>query len=338
MVTHSKKKGILGVGDIQNFENNTFDQTERAREPDTTSLPPPLSEMWSLLPGRGYRRRKGKGMGREEGGDDTGAYPTRRCHFCNEVSLIVPPLPPSNSSSHLANSDQWSTNEVRMDETSSASSSLRRSVGTVQEAWYCSSCRCWNRYDAAQIGGMATWDEAMAGVPSQAGPISTTTNSSRSPFCHTCQTNQTLVLSMLASHDFDDEDNEEQQERWSAAIQRRYPPLCKACQPMVQARIEEKDKVARQLIYKSLLERQRQRQRQKGQVLRARTGDSTEGSDEARTRNKPKGRRTNTARGILWLFWTISGLLTSLIGELSSSNLVLLNGKATSIDFETSRK
>lgn len=272
--------------------------------------------MMSFLPGRqGRRWRRRRRKGSDDGEGNSGAYPTRRCHFCNEVSLIVPPLPPSDE-----HQDDLGG--------SSSASTLRRSVGTVQEAWYCSSCRCWNRYDAAQVGGLATWDESMACVasppppPPSSRPLSASAPiKSKSLFCHTCQTNQTLVLSMLASHDAEGESDLDdvghgREREWREALQRRYPPLCKACQPMVQARINERDRMARQLIYKSLLER------------RARKDVQADGSRGPDDEEKTALRGWNGARGFVWLLCTVSGFLVALHGGCS----ILQSGQAMHAD------
>jgi hypothetical protein len=88
-----------------------------------------------------------------------------------------------------------------------------------------------------------------------------TTSSARfpsaSPFCHSCHTNQTLILSIMANAEDTDEMNEEEIQNWQLSLQSRYPPVCDQCQEMVNDRIERADKTARRLIWNSWLSKSR---------------------------------------------------------------------------------
>ncbi|UZJ51031.1 hypothetical protein CBS101457_000351 [Exobasidium rhododendri] len=80
-----------------------------------------------------------------------------------------------------------------------------------------------------------------------------------SPFCHSCQTNQTLILSILANGDITDM-SEEAIHTWKSSLASRYPPVCDSCQGMVEERIRRADKMARRLIWGDWLKKSRARE------------------------------------------------------------------------------
>ncbi|KAK7064357.1 integral inner nuclear membrane protein ima1 [Favolaschia claudopus] len=66
-------------------------------------------------------------------------------------------------------------------------------------------------------------------------------------FCHTCQTNQMLIVNLLANYlDSDDADQGTQTlDGYRESLHLRYPPVCDSCQPAVEEEIRRKDAMAR---------------------------------------------------------------------------------------------
>ncbi|KAI5124150.1 hypothetical protein M0805_000960 [Coniferiporia weirii] len=128
----------------------------------------------------------------------------------------------------------------------------------------CPHCACWNRYDAwGQIIGdePAMRDEQLnvdsflkRGSPDRnhlpslsGGPKS---NADTSLFCHTCRTNQTLLVSLLAAYLPASSDptyatRSAALPAYRAALHTRYPPVCMKCAPAVDAEIARRDEMAR---------------------------------------------------------------------------------------------
>jgi hypothetical protein len=190
-------------------------------------------------------------------------YPIRSCHFCCVESWIVPPHPLQDN-----NGDTTGLSST----IASSSTGPQISTGSVSN-WYCSSCQCWNRADPNEIGGVASWDPKMsndqqnieslqkrATLPASSSDLSVISSRFRtsSSFCHSCQTNQTLILSILANGDTDEMD-EAAIQQWQMSLQARYPPVCDQCRVMVADRVENADKTARRLIWNSWLRKSREK-------------------------------------------------------------------------------
>ncbi|KAK2461636.1 hypothetical protein APHAL10511_006099 [Amanita phalloides] len=124
------------------------------------------------------------------------------------------------------------------------------------------------------------------------------------PFCHTCQTNQMLLLNLLSTYlpSPDSPDYRQRLDRlpeYKLSIYTRYPPVCDACLPAVQDEIRNKDHMARTKALGGWLKES------KGKDNHRRTSISTKGRD--RLSFEMFAWRV---RGILW----ISSLLLALLG------------------------
>ena len=180
-------------------------------------------------------------------------YPEKSCHFCNLSSIIVPPHP---------------KDELKQEQTS-----FSQPLSTGSESnWFCSRCQCWNRYDDNEEGGMKSWESTMADESTSSIRYTNTTNSivsnppinRKSIFCHTCQTNQTLILSMISNYEEEEGDtkasqNQERFKRWRDDLEKRYPPICLDCKDEVQDQLRKADQRARALIWNNLLQKQHTR-------------------------------------------------------------------------------
>lgn len=187
-------------------------------------------------------------------------YPIKQCHFCNVQSHIVPPHPSPSPSS----------NGSEVTSSASASSSFTATISTGTDInWFCSNCQCWNRADASEIGGISSWELKMSDEKQnidslQRRAVSTSSISKQfytpsvSPFCHSCQTNQMLILSILANGDTD-EMNDQEVAQWQLSLEDRYPPVCEVCQEVVKTKIERADKIARRLIWNGWLKRSKEK-------------------------------------------------------------------------------
>lgn len=127
----------------------------------------------------------------------------------------------------------------------------------------CPYCACWNRYDAyGQVIGdePAMRDERLniesfmkRGFPDRNHlPSLSSTKSGTQPsfFCHTCRTNQTLLVNLLAAYLPDPSDPTYASRRaalpaYRESLYARYPPVCATCAPAVDAEIARKDEMAR---------------------------------------------------------------------------------------------
>ncbi|KAH9486593.1 Integral inner nuclear membrane protein ima1 [Psilocybe cubensis] len=76
------------------------------------------------------------------------------------------------------------------------------------------------------------------------------TNYGPGPFCHSCQTNQMLLINLLSNY-LPDEESTEYQSRlemlpaYRESLHARYPPVCDACLPQVEEEIHKKEQMAR---------------------------------------------------------------------------------------------
>ncbi|KAJ7654983.1 Ima1 N-terminal domain-containing protein [Mycena polygramma] len=69
-------------------------------------------------------------------------------------------------------------------------------------------------------------------------------------FCHTCQTNQMLLVNLLANYLPENAGPESDQrmqtlDEYRESLHLRYPPVCESCQPAVEEEIRRKDAMAR---------------------------------------------------------------------------------------------
>ncbi|KAH8119948.1 Ima1 N-terminal domain-containing protein [Phellopilus nigrolimitatus] len=170
----------------------------------------------------------------------------------------------------------------------------------------CPHCGCWNRYDArGQIIGdePAMRDAALnvdsflkRGLPDRNQLPSLSTNAGPSFFCHTCKTNQTLLVNLLGAYlpapdDPSYASRTAQLPAYSASLQRRYPPVCGACAPGVEAEIARRDEMARTRALGGALK-----------VSNGRPGLAGKSNATTPASQKERGTRLGSwrARGVLW--------------------------------------
>ena len=120
-----------------------------------------------------------------------------------------------------------------------------------------------------------------------------TSQHASNPFCHACQTNQTLLINLRAAYLPSPDDPSyasrvAQLPAYITSLQHRYPPICANCAPSVEAEIRKKDEYART--------------RALGGALK----------DSARPRRRPNSDRVpETRRPERLLWWRIQGVLWS---------------------------
>ncbi|KZS95750.1 hypothetical protein SISNIDRAFT_408239 [Sistotremastrum niveocremeum HHB9708] len=124
----------------------------------------------------------------------------------------------------------------------------------------CPTCSCTNRYD--EQGEIMGDEAAMHDETLNAGSFAkrASPNKSRLPttygpgsFCHTCRTNQTLLVNLLSNYlpnpsDPTYESRAASYPSYKESLQQRYPPVCKDCQRMVDEEISKKDYMAQTRI------------------------------------------------------------------------------------------
>ncbi|KAL1762324.1 Ima1 N-terminal domain-containing protein [Schizophyllum commune] len=121
----------------------------------------------------------------------------------------------------------------------------------------CRNCTCWNRFDAH--GEILSSEPAMHEESMNARSFSKRASPSKDrlptqysagQFCHTCQTNQTLLNRMLSNY-LPSEDSPDYKEKlaalpdYQAYAERKFPPLCASCAPAVEELIRQKEQMAR---------------------------------------------------------------------------------------------
>ncbi|KAG1749834.1 Ima1 N-terminal domain-containing protein [Suillus paluster] len=109
----------------------------------------------------------------------------------------------------------------------------------------CPHCDCWNRYDAN--GEIMSDEPAMhdESLNSKSFAKRASPSKDRLPsmygsgqFCHTCQTNQMLLVNLLSNYLPPPHNIRE-------SLHVRYPPVCANCMPAVEEEIRKKDHMAR---------------------------------------------------------------------------------------------
>ncbi|KAF9229116.1 hypothetical protein BS17DRAFT_798739 [Gyrodon lividus] len=121
----------------------------------------------------------------------------------------------------------------------------------------CPHCRCWNRYDAngeIMSDEPAMHDEKLniKSFAKRASPSKDRLPSmySTGQFCHTCQTNQMLLVNLMSSYlphpqHPDYAKRLEQLSAYRESLHVRYPPVCENCFPAVEDEIQRKNQMAR---------------------------------------------------------------------------------------------
>ncbi|KAG1828324.1 Ima1 N-terminal domain-containing protein [Suillus variegatus] len=126
-----------------------------------------------------------------------------------------------------------------------------------QRSFRCPHCDCWNRYDAN--GEIMSDEPAMhdESLNSKSFAKRASPSKDRLPsmygtgqFCHTCQTNQMLLVNLLSNylpppHHPDYAHRLEKLPEYRESLHIRYPPVCANCMPAVEEEIRKKDHMAR---------------------------------------------------------------------------------------------
>ncbi|KAF9566160.1 hypothetical protein CPC08DRAFT_130459 [Agrocybe pediades] len=179
----------------------------------------------------------------------------------------------------------------------------------------CPSCSCWNRYD--EHGEIISDEPAMHEerlnsrsfmkraaprkdrIPTMYGP---------GPFCHTCQTNQMLIINLLSNYLPDPESSEYQSRldmlpAYQESLHIRYPPVCDSCLPQVEEELRSKEQMAR---------------------AKALGGYLSKGKDRKRRVSGTSAEKKELASDVLF-WWKIRGFLwvsslcVSVVGTLSAA-------------------
>ncbi|KAG7099033.1 hypothetical protein E1B28_000913 [Marasmius oreades] len=139
----------------------------------------------------------------------------------------------------------------------------------------CSSCGCWNRYDAN--GEILSYEPAMhdealnsRSFSKRASPSknSLPTMFGKGPFCHTCQTNQMLIVNLLSNYLPEPTDSSYQRRlddlpAYQESLYLRYPPVCGSCLPAVEDEIQRKNSMARSQALGGWLKQTKGKERQR---------------------------------------------------------------------------
>ncbi|KAG5647584.1 hypothetical protein DXG03_008937 [Asterophora parasitica] len=133
----------------------------------------------------------------------------------------------------------------------------------------------------------------------------------KGPFCHTCQSNQLLILNLLSNYLPPPNDPEyvarlEMLPDYRESLQVRYPPVCDTCLPAVEDEIRRKDHMARTKALGGWLKDSKGKERQRR---------VSEGFKE------PEKVTTEViiwrARGVLWATSFVLAVLCNLAGALT---------------------
>ncbi|KAL9934000.1 hypothetical protein V8E36_007082 [Tilletia maclaganii] len=221
--------------------------------------------------------------GRRSG--DLGPYPAAVCHFCRSESRIVPPIAASSPQQQPLRSIH----------------DAPISHGNL-ESWLCSACQCYNRTDRHEHGGMSSWEPAMSeprmnedsfALRATAPPSARLLRDAHqerqardNPFCHTCTTNQTLLMNMLSSYLPDEQDPTYSDAlanlpAYKASLLTRYPLVCDECNQAVQAQLARANDLSKQEALRHFLARGRE-------LHERRTGMYTSGKDKGKGKKRQR--------------------------------------------------
>ncbi|KAG8690905.1 hypothetical protein FRC08_010318, partial [Ceratobasidium sp. 394] len=134
-------------------------------------------------------------------------------------------------------------------------------------------------------------------------------------FCHSCQTNQTLVVSMLSNYLPASSDPSytkllAEYPAYKASLYARYPPVCAGCQPAVDEQIGQKDSMARSSALGGWLEASTRRNNQPG-------ADGGVSGAQAMVRVSKMQVVAWNIRGALWIgtlmWWLYVGIAGSVV-------------------------
>ncbi|KAG5653351.1 hypothetical protein H0H81_000973 [Sphagnurus paluster] len=90
----------------------------------------------------------------------------------------------------------------------------------------------------------------------------------KGPFCHTCQSNQLLIINLLSNYLPSPDDPEhtarlDMLPEYRESLHLRYPPVCEACRPAVDDEIRRKDNMARTKALGAWLNESKGKERQR---------------------------------------------------------------------------
>ncbi|KAJ6574951.1 Ima1 N-terminal domain-containing protein [Mycena capillaripes] len=138
-------------------------------------------------------------------------------------------------------------------------------------------------------------------------------------FCHTCQTNQMLLVNLLANYLPENGSPESEQrmqtlDEYRESLHLRYPPVCDSCRPAVEEEIRRKDAMARTQALGGWLNQTKGKVRQRQASL---TKDETDklGMEMLAWR----------IRGCLWAATVITSMLASAFAALGYRSLPSLS-------------
>ncbi|THV06000.1 hypothetical protein K435DRAFT_646074 [Dendrothele bispora CBS 962.96] len=184
----------------------------------------------------------------------------------------------------------------------------------------CHHCGCWNRYD--ETGEISSYEPAMSDESLNARSFSKRASPSKNrlptaygkgPFCHTCQTNQMLLMNLLSNYlpppsSLEYERRLEMLPEYRESLHLRYPPVCDSCMPAVEEEIRKKDNMARSQALGGLLKET------KGKVTQRRVSQTSEQRERV-----SKELVVWRVRGCLWGLTLLVAMLGNLTVALDKS-------------------
>ncbi|WVN89739.1 uncharacterized protein L203_104969 [Cryptococcus depauperatus CBS 7841] len=180
-----------------------------------------------------------------------------QCFFCLSHSLLQPQ--PKNSQPSITSKRKGKDRIVAIAEPGTKSN------------WQCERCGCWNIRDqktgemisdlpAMHDSELNSKSFSLRALPSSNHLPRTSTSMSASSFCHSCLSNQTLTMNMLANYLPDDNDPSypvlyANLPNYIASLNTRYPPVCTACRPAVEDAMQRADEKGRIEAWNNALDR-----------------------------------------------------------------------------------
>ncbi|KAH0590911.1 hypothetical protein H2248_001026 [Termitomyces sp. 'cryptogamus'] len=185
-------------------------------------------------------------------------------------------------------------------------------------AFRCLTCGCWNRYD--DNGEIISEEPAMHAESLNTNSFAMRASTSRDqlptmygpgPFCHTCQSNQLLIVNLMSNflpHPNDPEYPARlaSLKEYRESLHARYPPVCDNCSPAVEDQIRQKDHMARTKALGSWLNDSKGKERQR------RVSEGYREPEKATTEII-----VWRLRGCLWAITFISAFICNLAGALA---------------------
>ncbi|KAF9479720.1 hypothetical protein BDN70DRAFT_858067 [Pholiota conissans] len=177
----------------------------------------------------------------------------------------------------------------------------------------CSACGCWNRYD--EKGEIVSDEPAMHEERLNSKSFAKRASPSKDrlptmygpgPFCHSCQTNQMLLMNLLSNY-LPDLSNPEYQARaemlpaYRESLHARYPPVCESCLPQVEEQIRQKEQMARATALGGWLNKGKERRQRR-----------VSGPNVEKERISPKEVYWWRVRGVLFVASCIVSMTSSL--------------------------